>query len=551
MHTETPVFAIAVFILIPFSSLLGQNPNRGEEKSWTAQWITASHVPQRDEVILHFRKVFDLAQQPKQFIVDVSADNQFILWVNQQRVGSGPSRSDLGHWKYETYDLAPLLHPGSNVLSATVWNFGIHRAIAQMSDRTGFLVHGHGVSARPADTDATWEVEQEKGIQTIRPELRGYYAAEPGERVDASVYDWSSNHGSNGNGSWVKAITLGRGAVRGETDPPNNWQLVPDPLPGMEMEEIPTGRVVRASGIESPSGFPEKAFTVPSRSKASVLIDGGHLITGYPALEAAGGLGSTVRLTYAEALVDEKGEKGNRNEINGKHIVGLYDEFLPGACTRCQFMPLAWRTWRYLQLDIETVDQPLHIDWLHTWFTAYPFQEASSFQSEDTSLTGIWRTGWRTARLDAHDTYMDTPYWERLQYVGDTRIQALISYTVGDDDRLARQAIQAFSDSRIPDGLTTSRYPSSLTQIIPTFSLLWIGMVHDFWRYRGDADFVRAQVPGIRSVLDWYLTRQRPDGLLERLPWWPFVDWGKNFGFGMPPEDENGGSSIKIGRAHV
>jgi len=139
---------------------------------------------------------------------------------------------------------------------------------------------------------------------------------------------------------------------------------------------------------------------------------------------------------------------------------------------------------------------------------------------------------------------MDTPYWERLQYVGDTRIQALISYAVAGDDRLARQAIEAFNNSRIPDGLTQSRYPSSLVQIIPTFSLLWVGMVHDFWMYRGDPDFVHAQLAGTRTVLDWFLRRQRPDGLLERLPWWPFVDWGKDFDFGMPPQDENGGSAI-------
>jgi hypothetical protein len=139
---------------------------------------------------------------------------------------------------------------------------------------------------------------------------------------------------------------------------------------------------------------------------------------------------------------------------------------------------------------------------------------------------------------------MDTPYWERMQYIGDTRIQALISYAVADDDRLARHAIQAFNDSRIPDGITRSRYPSSVTQIIPTFSLLWIAMVHDFWLYRGDEEFVRAQIPGTRTVLDWFLDRQRPDGLLGGIPWWPFVDWGKDFGFGVPPEDANGGSSV-------
>jgi len=138
---------------------------------------------------------------------------------------------------------------------------------------------------------------------------------------------------------------------------------------------------------------------------------------------------------------------------------------------------------------------------------------------------------------------MDTPYYERMQYIGDTRIQALISYTVAGDDRLARQAIQAFDDSRTPDGITRSRYPSSVTQIIPTFSLLWIGMVHDFWMYRGDEEFVKAQIAGTRTVLDWFIDRQRPDGLIGNLSWWPFVDWGKDFAFGMPPEDADGGSS--------
>ena len=138
---------------------------------------------------------------------------------------------------------------------------------------------------------------------------------------------------------------------------------------------------------------------------------------------------------------------------------------------------------------------------------------------------------------------MDTPYYERLQYIGDTRIQALISYTVAGDDRLARQAIQAFNDSRIPDGITRSRYPSSVTQIIPTFSLLWVGMVHDFWLYRGDDEFVKAQLAGTRTVLDWYLARQRADGLLENITWWPFVDWGKGFVFGMPPREAGGGSA--------
>ena len=62
---------------------------------------------------------------------------------------------------------------------------------------------------------------------------------------------------------------------------------------------------------------------------------------------------------------------------------------------------------------------------------------------------------------------MDTPYYEQLQYVGDTRIQALISYTVAGDDRLGRQAIAAFDDSRIPEGITRSRYPAPCRKTSP------------------------------------------------------------------------------------
>ena len=547
-------FAILLLVCVYGTTLSAQKP-RG---LWKAEWISAPGVPERDQVVLHFRKVIDLPQRTLHFLVHVSADNQFVFYVNGKRVGMGPARSDLPHWRYQTFDLAPFLHPGKNVLAAMVWNFGVHAAVAQMSDRVGFLLHGAADAEQLADTDSTWEVQQERGITTLPAPVGFYFAAGPGELIDGTKFDWTWNSETVDGTAWTKAVVLGRGALRGESDAPNNWQLVADPLPAMEMREVPSGRVVRSTGIAPTSsdsqtaaqGFPQKYFVVPAHAKASVLVDRGELVTAYPELTVNGGAGSKIRLTYAEALYDDQGNKGNRNEIQGKHIAGVIDEFVPGNPDRegnsaaHEFLPLEWRTWRYLQIDVDTAEQPVQIGPLRTWFTAFPFQQNATFRSDDDSLTPIWDIGWRTARLDAHDTYMDTPYWERLQYIGDTRIQALISYSVAGDDRLARQAIQAFNNSRIPDGLTQSRYPSSLVQMIPTFSLLWIGMVHDFWMYRGDSQFVKAQLPGTRAVLDWYLLRQRPDGLLGRIEWWPFVDWGKDFEFGVPPQQPDGQSSV-------
>src|SRR5258708_9943773 len=183
-----------------------------------------------------------------------------------------------------------------------------------------------------------------------------------------------------------------------------------------------------------------------------------------------------------------------------------------------------WRTWRYLDLDITTGNQPLTLESLIANFSAYPFEERAKLETSDPDLDKIWEISWRTARLDAHETYMDTPYYEQLQYAGDTRIQALISYTVAGDDRLARQAIAAFDQSRSSDGLTRSRYPSALPQTIPPFSLLWIGILHDYWLYRPNPEPIRTALPGSRAVLEWFTAHQQPDGLLQNLPWWTFID---------------------------
>jgi hypothetical protein len=311
----------------------------------------------------------------------------------------------------------------------------------------------------------------------------------------------------------------------------------------MAMEQQPMGTVVRNFGAEAAGEAANSEYKVAAHSHATLLLDHGYLTTAYPEFTASGGTGTTVQLKYAEALLDAKGEKGNRNEIEGKHIVGVYDEFILDGKTNRVYEPLVWRTWRYLQIDVATGDEPLQLSHLQSWFTAFPFEEKAKFASDEPDLEKIWQIGWRTARLDAHDTYMDTPYWEQMQYIGDTRIQALISYSVAGDDRLARQAISAFNNSRVPDGITLSRYPTSMFQAIPTFSLLWVGMVHDFWMYRNDPAFVREQLVGTRTALDWFLRHQRSDGLLDALIWWPFVDWGSDFGFGIPPEDPDGGST--------
>ena len=101
-------------------------------------------------------------------MVHVSADNRFILFVNGHRVGEGPARSDLHHWNYETFDLAPFLAAGQNVIAATVWEFGIYAPLAQFTDRLAFLMEGDSKAESLVNTDKSWDVEQESGHTPTR-----------------------------------------------------------------------------------------------------------------------------------------------------------------------------------------------------------------------------------------------------------------------------------------------------------------------------------------------------------------------------------------------
>ena len=337
-------------------------------------------------------------------------------------------------------------------------------------------------------------------------------AAGPGEQIDAAHYDWNWQSATASGADWVRAASPMRDSIYGgvneahsaQTTGDNPWGLVPDELPHMAYASTESGSIVRVEGLPQSSlqNFPTASASIPATTHVHILLDRKTLTTAYPQLSVSGGKGSKIILSYAEALYDKDGHKGDRDEVADRKALGLTDSFLPDGGSNRTFEPLWWRTWRYLDLDIQTGAEALTLGSLNTQFTAYPFEERAKFKVDDPDLAKIWNVSWRTARDDAHETYMDTPYYEQLQYVGDTRIQALISYAVAGDDRLARQALRAFDNSRIPEGITRSRYPSSLPQSIPTFSLLYVDMLHDYWMYRPDADHLASTlVPGTRRHL--------------------------------------------------
>ena len=505
--------------------------------AWTAHWISAADSSPFDYGVYHFRRTFDLPAAPSAFLIHVTADNRYKLYVNGELVSLGPARGDLQHWRYESVDIASHLRAGKNVLAAVVWNFGEQAPEAQITNRTGLLVQGDGPTERMVDTGKQWKGVRDAAYAPAprEPEMsRFYYVTGPGDLVDAKLYPWGWEQPAFDDSAWPSAAVGSAGAPRDSQDGPNRWMLVPRSIPPMELKPQPI--TVLRSGSNS--------HEIPPHTKSTFLYDQTFLTTGYPQLTVSGGKGAKIDVGYAESLwLPGFRDKGNRNEIEGKQFIGTRDTLITDGGPKRHFEPLWWRTWRYLRLTIETQDQPLTIDDLHGVYTGYPFERKARFDAGSAEIQKILDVGWRTARLCAHETYMDCPYYEQLQYAGDTRVQALVSLYMTGDGRLMRNAIELLDSSRTAEGATYSRAPSRLQQYIPPFSLWWIGMLHDYWMYQDDPALVARMLPGVRAVLSFFAARQHADGSLGRLPWWNFVDWTKEWDGGVPPALADGHSA--------
>lgn len=552
------VLPFLVFLLNNSFSTFAQTSGQSIiPKHWNSSWIKVPGEPANDYEVCLFRKSFPLANKPTTYLVHVSGDNHYKLFVNGQLVSVGPARSDLYYWNYETLDLAPYLTTGKNVISAIVFNEGALRPVAQMSYRTGFILQGDTPAEEEINTGTEWKCYRDSAYSPVAVELiYSYYVAGPGEIVDMKKHPQQWQEPNFDDTKWQQASKISTGVPKGQFTFDNGWMLVPSPIPAREMVIQRLKAMRRADGIKLPPIFPADRgpVTIPAHTKATILLDQAYLTNAYPTIMFSKGKDAGISMGYAEGLYiiepnntnwRAQGKKGNRDEIEGKRFVGRKDSIISNGNSRQVYTTLNWRTFRYLQLIVETKEEPLIIDDLYSVATGYPFEYNAKFETDNKELSKILDIGWHTARLCAWETYMDCPYYEQLQYIGDTRIQALVSYYDSGDDHLARNAIDLLDHSRIAEGITLSRYPTAISQQIPTFSLWWIGMLHDYYMYRNDSRFVRDKLPGIRGVLSFFNRYQQADGSLKNAPYWEFTDWaeGKGWNAGEAPIGKDGNSA--------
>ena len=256
-----------------------------------------------------------------------------------------------------------------------------------------------------------------------------------------------------------------------------------------------------------------------------MLIDQGYITLGYPKLTLSGGKDASVRVKYSEALYDAENHKGNRNELAGKVIKGISDMYVMDGGERRTFQPRWFRSFRFIQFEIQTQDEPLRIDDYYNVFSASPIPLTARFETSDPVYQSVWELCWRGLRMCAQDNLMSDAYYETMQYVGDLRPHLMGWTALTGDLTYFRSAMEQFNNSRLPDGNVTSCYPLKATFVHPTYSLIWIDMLHDLMMLGGDTARIHSYTGEIQEVFDYYESLINERGLVGQSEYPMFIDW--------------------------
>lgn len=534
----------------------------------SSDWIWHNDQRPRNDMALFYGRLTAPAGATRVHLA-VSADNRYTLWVLRDGkpapelpLGRGPARGDVQHKSLDGYDLP--VTPGEvlHVYAQVRWAPGqheapmgeVHSSLPGLVLTALFQSKSGKVLARQG-TDGSWLAGRCAGVELHpMPTDIGFMCIGMTEHYRSSGWpaNWLSPDGVSADAFWKAAQTGAPPYYKRDPE----MATSPNDRPWLIQRQIalPEQRPLRPASVRMGEGagalVAGKAFPLVLQPGQTVrlLVDMGEMVLAYPSVHLQG-RGTRVEMTWSEVLVESKQSRLNKSfdPASGYQTRGYTDSFELDTDRSASLLMAHWRSFRFVEIIATGGSNGGQVGAVEFEGTGYPLTDRSKFSVPGELgpvIDQFVDVSWRTLKCCTWETYMDCPFYEQMQYVGDTRLQCLITYVTTGDAALPAQALRAFDRSRMHEGLTQSRAPSTGMQLIPTFSLIYIAMIEDYLDWMGDDDLVDELRPGIPGIIQWfYGFYDQRSGLVETPPYWPFIDWVRTWRVGIPP----GGSAYKGG----
>ncbi|MBN2584586.1 MAG: alpha-L-rhamnosidase, partial [Planctomycetes bacterium] len=512
-----------------------------------ANWIWPEGSYDMRNTYAQFRKDFQLPHVPRRAPFYITADQNYMLYVNGRFVGRGPARGYQATWAYDEFDLTPYLVKGHNWISVRAYNGGISNFQYRYEWHAGMLCAARWGKFELV-SDATWPSRVSSAVKPDTKRVSRQMNLQ--EHVDARLDDQAWIHSARAPRGWPKTsmarlfgvmpwhsleprglpnlaermltyehtctAATGR-CASGYRDIDDAAYLLREEWPRSRWHTAPAGKVQRgAFALTLPVTGPDRY--------AAVSVDLGQLSVGTLIVEAEGAAGGEiVDLFFCEALEDD-----GRPVLVLKHVsnVSMTSRLrLRRGRTHFEFFHMMGH--RYVVAIARDTRRTLRLK-LSLRETIYPHAVRGRFECADPVLNDIHRISVRTQQVCSLDAYVDTPWREQAQWWGDARVQARNTFHISGDTRLLVRGVRCLARQEVPNGLTFGHAPTnSYGSILPDFSLIWALTIWDHYWQTGDISLAAEQWPRIERLLGYFVGEGRGrNGLLrydER--YWLFLDW--------------------------
>lgn len=526
-------------------------------RKWAGKWIWQAGAGNEKNVYYYFRKVLDSDQSAKADKLCITADTRYQLFINGRFVGRGTPQSQPYLQYYDVHDISDALASGRNCIAVIVNYIG-----NIPSTRGGLLAEITDSKGGPvAATDSSWKTLRSRawqqdtyyyGPNKATPYQEFFDArAVPENWTDVDFDDrfWQTPEIIQSGISdrppcaapWIKIIE--RDIPRMTADPvlAHRIECVEESL---DLENRPSsnnlapilsqaGKPIEYSRVDNPENLCKSdGITIVQNSlnhldldfdgiyAPAIVLDFGRVITARVRLELTGPAGGMVDIGYAERLI---------NGYFNNNIEGSFADrciMKEGGQT---FESFTWKSFRYLKLRFRNCYEPVTLKSVQGIITTYPYEEQGGFSSGDTTLNKVFDISKATVRLCSNEFLMDTPWREQAQWLGDIALVTVPAiYSCFGDTRITRKFFLQSGHNLQPTGLLSN--VSNITNPgwqnqIPDYSLWWLQGLREHYLYTGDADLLHYLYPAVLRILQAHLERINPDGLLEDMPHWIFIDW--------------------------
>lgn len=191
---------------------------------------------------------------------------------------------------------------------------------------------------------------------------------------------------------------------------------------------------------------------------------------------------------------------------------------------RQRYLSPVRRGFRYLILTVRGNTAPVCLHEVYLNQSNYPAPQIGRFACSDPLLNDIWEISRHTTRLCMEDTFVDCPSYEQVFWVGDSRNEALVNYSVFGATDIVKRCLSLVPGSSPMTPLYVNQVPSAWSSVIPNWTFFWVIACQEYTEHTGDLAFARMIWPAVRHTLSHYM-KHVDNSFLLNIKGWNLLDW--------------------------